>query len=127
MEGLRQPRRRVSARENKRHTPSFDQSGHRQYALTPEVDIENGQIKFFARRDWRGRGNASGLRDHAVAELIEHLGDHHSDEDFVLDEENSKWLHGICFIGDRVQFPTTPAADSNDMCPGAKHGLCAIA
>jgi hypothetical protein len=56
--------------------------------ITFDVDVENGEVVFGRLRQPDSFVDLAGLGHDAVAQLLEHVGDHHPDHDLVLDEEH---------------------------------------
>ncbi len=86
---LRDAARSVSRREDERAAPRGEKIGDRVYFFVAEIDVEQSQIDV-------GRGKIilrlgdmrKGCRNRKT-ELFEHIGEQHSDERFVFDDENA--------------------------------------
>jgi hypothetical protein len=65
-----------------------DQLGDRRDDLAVDVDVENGEIEFGRLHQLDRFADFAGLGSYAVAQLFQHVSDHHPDHNLVFDEEN---------------------------------------
>ena len=85
---FRKPRGAVAGREDERPIACIDQFGDGGDHLAVDVDVENGQIEFCALRQSDRLIDLAGLGGDAIAEFLEHVGDHHPDHDLVFYKED---------------------------------------
>src|SRR5229473_4194773 len=85
---FRKARGAIAGREDERAIARLDQFGDRRNHLAVDVDVENGEVELGALRQPDRLVDLAGLGGHAVAELLQHVRDHHPDHHLVLDEEH---------------------------------------
>src|SRR6185369_9088735 len=78
----------VAGCKDERAVARRDQLGDRRDHLAIDVDVENGEIEFSRLHQPDRFADFAGLGSYAVAQLFQHISDHHPDHDLVFNEEN---------------------------------------
>src|ERR1700722_10273626 len=86
-EFFRKPGGAVAGRKDEWTIARLDQFGNGRNHLAIDIDVEDGEVVLAALRQPDRLVDLAGLGSDAVAELRQHVDDHHSDHDLVLDEE----------------------------------------
>ena len=85
---FRKTGRAIAGCKDKGDVARVYQFGDRRNHLAIDVDVENGEVELGGLRQSDGLADLAGFGRDAVAQLLQHVGDHHPDHDFVLNEEH---------------------------------------
>src|SRR5262245_57375734 len=92
---LGQARRAVAGGEDEGAVAGREQVGNRRDHLAVDVDIQDGEVEVGALGQLERFVDLAGLGSNPVAELFQHVGNHHPDHHLVLDEEH-RTAHRAC-------------------------------
>src|SRR6266850_711588 len=81
---FRKPGRAIAGGKDKGDVARVYQFGDRRYHLAIDVDVENGELESGGLRQPDRLVDLAGFGRDAVAQLLQHVGDHHPDHDLVL-------------------------------------------
>jgi hypothetical protein len=94
--------RAVASREDERAVARCDHFGDRRNHLAVDVDVEDRDVELGRPSQLDRFVDVAGFGGHAVAEFLEHIGDHHADHDLVFDQEDGAARRVRCSHG---RFP----------------------
>ena len=92
--GFGQAARAVTGRQQERKVALADDVDHREYLLAIEIDVENGEVEIGFLGAAPRLVERRRLGRHVMADIGEHIGQHHADHGFVFHDQHALFLRG---------------------------------